>query len=243
MSHPRQREFVRLVATGLPAFFHKAKVLEVGSLNINGSVREFFTDCDYLGLDVGAGPDVDLVCEGQRYDAPDHTFDQVISCEAMEHNPFFQETFRNMIRMCKPGGLITLTCATTGRPEHGTARSEPGQSPLTVDQGWNYYRNLTRRDFAAAGNLEKDFVRHRFWTNWLSFDLYFIGLKQTDSLAPELAAAWENTVRAIDGFIAESNRSRMCMFRAGLAHLAGDRGFDFMRKRARDFEYIHRVHY
>ena len=75
MSHPRQRNFVKRAAEHLPGFFHNASVLEVGSLNINGSVREFFTGGDYLGLDVGAGPDVDLVCEGQRYDAPDHAFD------------------------------------------------------------------------------------------------------------------------------------------------------------------------
>lgn len=80
MSHLSQRDYVGLVAAGLPSFFRDVKVLEIGSLNINGSVRDFFTNCQYLGIDIAPGRGVDVVCEGQRYDAPDNSFDQVISC-------------------------------------------------------------------------------------------------------------------------------------------------------------------
>ena len=135
MAHRSQLEFVRLLAANMPEYFRGKRVLEVGSLDINGSIRQFFKDCDYTGLDVAAGPGVDVVCEGQKYDAPG--FDVVISCEAMEHNPYWAETLQNMIRLCKPGGLLVMTCATIGRPEHGTARSEPESSPLTVGLGWS----------------------------------------------------------------------------------------------------------
>src|SRR5690606_19424692 len=107
-------------------FFRGTRVLEVGSLDLNGSVRSNFSGCDYLGIDVAAGPGVDLVCQGQDYDAPDGSFDVVTSCEAMEHNPYWRETFANMLRLCRPGGLILMTCATTGRGEHGTTRKHPG---------------------------------------------------------------------------------------------------------------------
>jgi len=50
-----------------------------------------FSDCDYIGLDVAPGNGVDIVCEGQNYDAPDESFDVVISCEVMEHNPFWRK--------------------------------------------------------------------------------------------------------------------------------------------------------
>lgn len=59
-------------------------MLEVGSMDINGTIREFFRD---TGLDVTPGPRVDVVCGGQEYAAPDRSFDVVLSCEAMEHNP------------------------------------------------------------------------------------------------------------------------------------------------------------
>jgi len=106
MAHQGQRDFVRLVSTELQSFFRDARVLEVGSLNINGSVRDFFSNCSYVGIDIAPGKDVDVVCQGQEYAAADGSFDQVISCEAMEHNPHWKETFDNMVRICRPGGLF-----------------------------------------------------------------------------------------------------------------------------------------
>ena len=46
---------------------------------------------------------------------PTASFDVVISCECFEHNPYWRETFLNMTRVLRPGGLFVLTCATTGR--------------------------------------------------------------------------------------------------------------------------------
>ena len=176
MAHPEQFEFVQLVRTLFPAFFTGKKVLEIGSLDINGSIRDFFSGCDYTGLDIAPGKGVDVVCEGQLFDAPEASFDVVISCEAMEHNPFWQATLTNMIRMTKPGGLVVMSCATLGRPEHGTTRSEPLSSPLTIEKGWDYYRNLSGRDIVR----EIDMTPLAVWglaCNWKSYDLYFLGLK------------------------------------------------------------------
>ena len=44
-----------------PELFTGTRVLEVGSLDINGSVRPIFTDCEYVGLDLGPGPGVDVI--------------------------------------------------------------------------------------------------------------------------------------------------------------------------------------
>lgn len=150
MAHSIQKEFFLHVKNKFSNYFSNSKVLEVGSLNINGTIRDLFSECDYLGIDVGEGPCVDIVCPGQDYNAPDNTFDVVCSAECFEHNPYWEETFANMVRMCKPGGLIILTCATTGRPEHGTTRSDVGSSPLTVSIGWEYYKNLDENDFRNA---------------------------------------------------------------------------------------------
>ena len=175
MSHPAQNEYIRYIKNKFPEQFHKKQVLEVGSLNINGTVRDFFTECYYVGLDVAAGQGVDVVCEGQNYDAPSESFDVTISCECFEHNPEWVATFKNMHRMVKPGGLVIMTCATTGRPEHGTTRTTPQDSPLTVGLGWDYYRNLEEKDFRKEFHIEAMFRQFEFLSQ--GTDLYFYGVK------------------------------------------------------------------
>jgi len=88
MAHTEQREFIFDVKDFYPEYFDNVKVLDVGSLDINGSTREFFSNSDYTGIDIGSGKNVDIVVEGQNYDAPDESFDVVISCECFEHNPY-----------------------------------------------------------------------------------------------------------------------------------------------------------
>jgi SAM-dependent methyltransferase len=222
MSHWAQHEFVDIISHYLPSFFNRARVLEVGSLDINGSVRDLFQGCDYSGIDVGPGKGVDIVCQGQEFDAP--AFDQVISCEAMEHNPYWAETFHNMVRLCRPGGLVVMTCATTGRPEHGTRRTSPQNSPLTTQIGWDYYRNLTARDFRRL-SLDTTFSKYQFWSNWTTFDLMFCGIR-TGAPAP---AEWHALVRRLDLAIGSANTSRTNRYRALAARLLGNGWFNAVR--------------
>ena len=178
MAHFEQRAFVVDLKSKYQNYFIGKKVLDIGSLNINGTMRDFFEDCDYTGLDIDEGPGVDVVCQGQEYDAPDNYFDVACSAECFEHNPYWLETFQNMIRMCRKGGLVFFTCATEGRAEHGTERSSPDSSPFTVNLGWSYYRNLTEKDFTDAMNFDDYFSSYGFKVNPQSFDLYFWGVKK-----------------------------------------------------------------
>ena len=41
MAHLQQSEYVKSLKKIYPHFFNRKKVLEVGSLNINGSIRDF----------------------------------------------------------------------------------------------------------------------------------------------------------------------------------------------------------
>ena len=177
MAHKAQKKYVQTVKALFPEFFDNKKVLEVGSLNINGTLRNEFKDCDYTGIDLGEGRDVDVVCGGQEYDAPDNFFDSCISAECFEHNPYWKETFLNMVRMCKPGGLVLFTCATEGRAEHGTSRSKPGNSPFTIKE-CDYYKNLTEKDFTDVIDIDALFDRYEFSVNNECFDLYFWGIKK-----------------------------------------------------------------
>ena len=186
MAHAEQLDFVARVRTMVPCAFAARRVLEIGSLDINGAVRDLFVDCDYTGIDVAPGPGVDLVCQGQDFSDPDASFDSVICCEVMEHNPHWKETFLNMARLCKPGGLVLMTCATTGRQEHGTTRTSPADSPLSIGLGWDYYRNLTARDFRRAVKLHELFDAFRFYRHRTSCDLYFVGFRRNAGLPPKI---------------------------------------------------------
>lgn len=177
MSHPAQQEYVRNLSKQFPQNFNNAKVLEVGSLDINGTMRSHFKDCDYTGVDVAEGPSVDLVCEGQLVDHPDGTYDTTGSCNCFEHNPFWVETFQNMYRMTKKDGLVFITVPTTGAPEHGTSNAKPEDSPLTVGKGWEYYKNLTEEDFRTNFDIDSMFHSYKFETNDTP-ELFFQGFKK-----------------------------------------------------------------
>lgn len=225
MAHLQQRSFVALIAKHLPDYFVCQRVLEVGSLDINGSVRSAFVDCRYTGIDVAEGRGVDIVCQGQNFDAPDGSFDHVISCEVMEHNPHWEDTFKNMIRLCDDGGLITMTCATTGRPEHGTTRTSPSKSPLTVELQWDYYRNLTQADFQDAIDMDAAFSRWYFGVNWTSYDLYFVGVRRGTERDSALATKWQSLVESVDGYLLRENSRKVCRYRSFAARYLGDRWF------------------
>lgn len=234
MAHQSQKDFISILSKNMNIFFHNCKVLEIGSLNINGTVRDFFTDCEYIGIDIAEGKHVDVVCEGQNYLAPDNSFDQVISCEVMEHNPYWVDTFKNMIRVCKPGGLVVMTCASTGRAEHGTSRTRAMDSPLTTALGWEYYLNLTERNFKKEIDFKEVFSKFQFWINWQSYDLYFMGIKKIPEPLLNIQLQWDYAKQDVDKYLATVNKLKICQYRAYCARIFGDKWFIKMR----DFEQI-----
>jgi len=178
MSHYQQQKFLELVIEYFDLGADKnLSVLEIGSYDVNGSIRNLFASDDYVGVDLVEGPGVDVVAGGQSVDFDDSKFDVVLSCEVFEHNPFWKETFENMHRMLKPGGLLIMTCASRGRREHGTTRTSPQNSPGTQALAWDYYLNLTESDFAHF-DLDEMFKNYRFDYNKFSRDLYFLGIKK-----------------------------------------------------------------
>jgi len=182
MAHLEQKVFCEEVKNKFPDHFYKQKVLDVGSLDINGNNRYLFEDSEYIGVDIGPGPNVDVVMKAHEYDAPDASFDVVISTECFEHDLFLVKTIKNIMRLLKSGGLFLFTCATTGRHEHGTLAYDSASSPFTVEiMGWdNYYKNLTQEDFRKIINLDEAFIDYEFsilGSGYIS-TLGFYGIRQ-----------------------------------------------------------------
>jgi len=173
MAHSEQRVFFETFKSVYPEFFSDVSVIEIGSLDINGSVRDLFTASRYVGVDLGEGKGVDLVAEGQDVDFPDASFDVAVSAECFEHNPYWAESFENMHRMASKA--VIFTCASYGRPEHGTTRTTPEDAPLALH--WDYYRNLGMADFMMRFRLRSMFSRYAFIQYDSSHDLFFWGIK------------------------------------------------------------------
>jgi len=126
MSHPEQLGFFRLLANANQSLLMGASVLEIGSYDENGSVRSIFKEArQYVGVDLTPGPGVDIVAFGHEVSFADDSVDIVISAECLEHDPTWAQTFANMTRMTRSGGLVAVTCGGYGRVEHGTSRTLP----------------------------------------------------------------------------------------------------------------------
>jgi len=178
MSHIQQQEYCKKIKQAMPFYFINKIVLDIGSLDINGSNADLFDNCLYFCLDIGCGRNVDIVSKAHELYLPDNSLDTIISTECFEHDQFYELTLKNTYRMLKPGGFLIFTCATTGRAEHGTRKSTPEDAPLLFGDEWSdYYKNLTENDIRNILNIDKLFSEYRFEVNEESHDLYFWGIK------------------------------------------------------------------
>jgi len=183
MAHVQQLKFINLVneyfVNPIRNRSNPIRILEIGSYILNGSPRDFLEieNTEYVGVDLCAGKGVDVVSFGHKLDLGTATFDFVLSCECFEHDPHWIETFKNMYRMAKVGSIVAFTCASKGRLEHGTTRTNPDHSPGTQHLGIDYYKNLTENDFYNAFDINNLFQVHFFFFEKTSHDLYFVGIK------------------------------------------------------------------
>jgi SAM-dependent methyltransferase len=178
--------FFKSCIDSFPELF-SGKVIDIGALDINGGPHRLLISSEYEGVDVAEGKNVTLVSKGEDVDRQSNYFDVSMSSECFEHNPSWRATLYNMIRMTKPLGLVVFSCASNGRPEHGTSRSDGGSAaPLTVQQGQEYYQNVSRSMVLSVLD-QSQFQEFRIYRNLKSCDLYFIGIKAPHGDSLEMA--------------------------------------------------------
>lgn len=187
MAHFEQQNYCNWVKKNQPDFFEKTKVLDVGSLDINGNNRYLFDHCTYTGIDIGAGPNVDIIAPVHEYEKTVNSFlskikrgffnvqyDVVISCEMLEHDKYWEKSLRAMYKLLRPGGLLIITAAGVGRAPHGTAENSPNCSPFTN----GYYKNVTDTMLVIALKPDLNFIRWDLKYNTEACDVYFSGIKK-----------------------------------------------------------------
>jgi len=180
MAHSQQMEFCSRISQSLKEHFVGKRVLDVGSLDINGNNRGYFENCTYIGIDIGYGNNVDVISKGHEF-VSEEQFDTIISTECFEHDQYYDLTIKNIVNnLLKSKGLFIFTCATTGRAEHGTRRSDLGSAPLLQNyEEWaDYYKNLTEEDIREVIDVNAVFSEYKFEVNPESCDLYFYGIKK-----------------------------------------------------------------
>lgn len=96
----------------------EAPVLEVGSRNVNGSVRPLCPR-PYTGIDLAEGPGVNRIYD-PVYGLPfvEGEFKTVISTEMLEHADDPVWMMREMVRVLAPGRLLLVTARGNGFKFH-----------------------------------------------------------------------------------------------------------------------------
>ncbi len=100
-------------------------VLEIGSRDVNGSVRPLFPRvARYWGIDTADGPGVDEVADGATWRSPGG-YDTVVCCECLEHVRAAPDICTSAWTALAPGGVFIVTAAGRGRPPHSAVDGGP----------------------------------------------------------------------------------------------------------------------
>ena len=100
------------------------KIIEVGSYDVNGSLRPIIeawgNPDEYVGVDIIDGPGIDLICPAEEIIEKfgKESFDIVISTEMLEHVRDWRKVISNFKNICKPNGLILITTRSYGFGYH-----------------------------------------------------------------------------------------------------------------------------
>lgn len=98
-------------------------ILEVGSRNVNGTIRPFimkYAPKSYVGIDYVSGDGVDLIADARLLVEKfgENIFDVVISTEMLEHAEDWRAVVNGMKGVLKPNGLLIITTRSPGFPYH-----------------------------------------------------------------------------------------------------------------------------
>jgi cephalosporin hydroxylase len=117
------------------------KILDVGSYDVNGTLKPIFEKGIYTGLDMEAGPNVDVVSDAHNIPFDNEHFDIVTSSSCFEHDDMFWVTFLEMCRVVKPGGYLYVQAPSNG-PYHGW----PGDNWRFYIDSWKALEKWGKRE-------------------------------------------------------------------------------------------------
>jgi SAM-dependent methyltransferase len=137
-------------------------VLEIGSMNVNGSLRDFCpAGSRYVGVDLAPGAGVDVVVQRiSQLPFGADVFDAVVTSSCFEHDMMFWVTFLEICRVLKPGGYLYINAPSKG---------EYHRYPIDA---WRFFPDagVALRDWARGNdydmNLLESFIAENIRNNW-----------------------------------------------------------------------------
>ena len=100
-----------------PRHFEYASVLELGSKDVNGSVREFFDHCDYTGIDKEPGEGVDIVVDA-RNTLFKKNFNTIICFSLLEHEEDWKTVLSHNVQFLMESGRMFFSFGSEGNIKH-----------------------------------------------------------------------------------------------------------------------------
>lgn len=137
--HPDAFSYVATIKSTIP---DPKRVVEFGSFDVNGSVRELFPDADWYGIDTRPGKGVDLVADVRDWDGGER-YDLVVSTEMMEHCESPWRVIDAAYWALKPGGYLVATMAAPERDPH-----DGNGDPWRPECG-EHYAGISRDELAG----------------------------------------------------------------------------------------------
>lgn len=83
------------------------KVLDIGSYDVNGTLKDLFDKQAYTGADIEEGPNVDVIIK--PYDFGTKKYDAVVSANTLEHVEMLPDWVEALDKVVKKGGLVCIT--------------------------------------------------------------------------------------------------------------------------------------
>ena len=132
------------------------RVVEFGSLDVNGTVRDLLGDAEYIGVDMRAGPNVTIVADAATYDPPWRP-GLVLCLNMLEHTPASEAIVANAHKMLAPSGVFIVSVPDKTFPIHsadgGMLHEGEYYKAFTLEGLWQLLWAFDNTVFTANGQL------------------------------------------------------------------------------------------
>ena len=109
-------DFVKKVMDSFPC--KSGNVLEIGSLDVNGSLSDIFIPYHYVAFDMRLGKNVNLNARANYSPFKDDSFCAVVCCDTLEHDEDVFGTLREMKRVLAKDGIMIIAVPGIGFKLH-----------------------------------------------------------------------------------------------------------------------------